>query len=158
MSQPAVEFSDPTDADVDELVANLRYQDAAELAAAGLPDSREVIVDGIRRSAFCFACRVDGKLAAIFGVAPFGGLMSPTGVPWLLGTPEVPRHRRILAREAKPYILRMLALYPHLINAVHAENTVAVRWLKHTGFSLKPAAPYGPLGEPFHFFEMRRNV
>lgn len=156
MSRLAVEFTAPTPADVDELVANLRDQDVAELDAAGLADHREVIADGIRRSAFCFACRIDGRMAAIFGVAPFGGLMSPTGVPWLLGTPEVPRHRRILARQARPYILRMLALYPHLINAVHAENTVAVHWLKRMGFTLLPAAPYGPRGAPFHYFEMRR--
>ena len=153
---PQVTFTSPTPADVNELVENMRAQDVAEVLAAGHDDIRKQVVDGIRRSTMCWACRVDGKLAAIFGMAPFGGLLSDTGVPWLLGTPEVPRHRRILARVARPYIARMLAQTPRLMNVVHADNTVAVRWLTRMGFKLAPAEPYGPRGAMFHFFEMSR--
>jgi hypothetical protein len=136
----------------------MRVQDVAEVRASGRNDLRAVVDEGVRRSVMCYAVRVDGRLAAIFGLAPYGGLLSNIGVPWMLGTPEVPRHRRILARYSKPYIASMLAAYPHLINAVHARNTVAVRWLRHAGFTLHAAQPYGPHGEPFHVFEMTRNV
>lgn len=155
---PEVQFSAPTAADADELVANMRHQDVTECYAAGHDDLRAVVLDGIRRSVQCWTARVDGRMAAIFGVAPYGTLTSSIGVPWLLGTPEVPKHRRILARHARPYIAGMLAVYPHLLNAVHAENTVAVHWLQRMGFKLGPAFT-APSGATFHTFEMRaRNV
>jgi hypothetical protein len=153
---PQVTFTQPTPKDVDELVANMRRQDVDECYAAGHTDLHAVVRDGIRRSVRCWTCRTDGHVAAIFGVAPFGGLIGATGVPWLLGTPEVPRHRRTLARVAKPYIAQMLELYPRLLNAVHAKNTVAVHWLRRTGFKLQPAAPCPPHGELFHVFELKR--
>ena len=155
---PQVLFSTPTPADVDELVASMRDQDVAEVLAAGYADTRTPVAEGVQRSVMCWTCRVDGKLAAIFGLAPFGGMLSDTGVPWLLGTDEVPRHRRILARVARPYIARMLAQTPRLMNVVHADNTVAVRWLARMGFKLSPAAPAGPHGALFHSFEMTRDV
>jgi hypothetical protein len=32
-----------------------------------------------------------------------------------------------------------------------------VRWLRRIGFTLHPAEPLGPLGVPFHRFEMERR-
>ena len=155
---PQVLFSKPTDHDVRELVANMRHQDADECHAAGHDDLHRVVHEGIRASVMCYTARVDGDLAAIFGLVPYAGMLGSTGVPWLLGTPLVPKHRRILARHAQPYIARMLAIYPHLLNVVHARNSVAVHWLERMGFVIRPAEPYGPHGEPFHLFEMVRNV
>lgn len=152
---PQVEFAAPTDDDVTALVQGMRTQDVDECRAAGCPDLQRVVVSGIARSTMCWAAWVDGEIAAIFGCAPLGGALDPRGAPWLLGTDLVPKHRRILARYTRPYIARMLAAYPHLINAVHEHNTVSVAWLKHMGFELQPVAPYGPLAEPFRIFEMR---
>lgn len=157
MSQPAVDFARPTAADVDELAANMRNQDIDECLAAGLDDLRATVADGVRRSTMCWTARADGKLLAIFGCAPMGSLLSGVGTPWLLGTPELPRRRRILTAYARPYIDRMLSSFPHLVNVVHARNTVSSSWLRRMGFSLHPAAPYGPHGEPFHLFEMKRT-
>lgn len=155
MSQPVVEFSRPTPADVDELVANMRAQDVAEVYATGCTDLRAAVEDGIAISVMCWTCRVDGEMAAIFGCAPGGSLLDPCGVPWLLGTDLIPPHRRILARPARHYIAQMLAAFPHLSNAVHAENTVAVRWLRKMGFVLAPAVP-AATGAMFHSFMMSR--
>lgn len=154
----AVTFTLPNADDIDELVANMREQDIVEVRATGHDDLREVVADGVRISTMVWAARFDGRLACIFGCAPFGTLMSGIGVPWLLGTPEIPKHRRILVRHAAPYIGQMLAFYPHLMNVVHARNTVATAWLRRMGFDLKDAEPYGPHGEPFHVFEMKRHV
>lgn len=155
MSRPAVELRAPTPADVDALAAGLRPQDQDELDACGQPDHRAAIAASVEASAWCRAVLVDGQLAAILGVAPFGTLLAPAGAPWMLGTDLVPRHRRTLARLAPRYIRRMLRDFPALKNYVHARNTIAVRWLQRIGFRLHPAQPYGPLGEPFHQFEMR---
>lgn len=151
----AVTFTQPTADDIDELVANMREQDVAECRAAGHDDLRAIVAEGVHISSMVWTARVDGHLAAIFGCAPYDPQMPGIGVPWLLGTPEIPRHRRILARHAAPYIGRMLAAHPHLLNVVHARNTVATAWLRRMGFALQGAAPHGPHGEPFHAFEMR---
>lgn len=152
---PQVVFTTPNADDIDELVARMRQQDVDEVRAAGHTDLREVVADGVNRSVLCWTARIDGEVAAIFGVAPAGTLTSAHGVPWLLGTDLIPRHRRILVRHAAAYIERMLALYPRLFNAVHVDNTVAVRWLQHMGFTLHPAVEV-ETGAMFHPFEMVR--
>ena len=136
----------------------MREQDVAECLAAGVTDLRAAVATGVKRSARCWAAFVDGELACIFGVAPMGTMLNPVGVPWLLGTDLIPKHRRIFARLSRPYIAQMLAAFPHLTNAVHAKNTVAVRWLKAMGFELQPAHAHPATGEPFHVFTMSRHV
>ena len=158
MSQSVVDVSRPQPGDAAELAANLRDQDAEELRAAGVLNAELAIADGIRRSPLCWTARVDGEIACVFGVAPFGTALDPRGVPWMLGTPLVPKHRRTLQQMTPGYIAQMLEAFPHLLNQVHAKNTVATRWLRKMGFVLQPPMPVGPYGELFHLFEMKRHV
>lgn len=155
MSRPAVDLSPPTWGDIKDLAAGLREQDRAELDACGFSDHLEAIETSVRASAWSFAVRVDGGLAAIMGVSAHGTLMAPVGVPWMLGTDLVPKHRRTLATLAPEYIRRMLRDFPVLTNIVHARNTVSVHWLRRVGFTVHEAQPLAPHGELFHVFEMR---
>jgi hypothetical protein len=140
--------------DAARLFANLRASDLAECRAYGRSDIAASIASCVDRSVLCWTGLVDGELAAIFGVAPINALTG-IGSPWMLGTPVLDRHQRILVRRTPEYIFRMLKAFPHLVNYVHAKNTTSVRWLRRLGFTLHEAVPYGPLGEPFHPFEMR---
>lgn len=140
--------------DAAELFANLRASDLAECRAYGYPDIAASIASSVDRSALCWTGLVGGELAAIFGAAPVN-MLAGIGSPWMLGTPVLDRHQRILVRRTPEYISRMLKTFPHLVNYVHAKNTTSVRWLRRLGFTLHEAVPYGPLGEPFHPFEMR---
>lgn len=146
MSLPGVDYQRPTPADIEELTANLRRQDVAELHALGFSNLHHVVHYCVHESEWAWAARIDGTLVCIFGV-------SPEGAPWMLGTDLVKTHRRNLAREAPRYIRLMLKDHPRLINRVHAANTVAVAWLRRVGFTLHPATPE-PNGEMFHTFEM----
>lgn len=148
-------FRAPTPADITEVSENMRAADLAEIAAAGSPGPRQSAEQGVRRSVLCWTATVDGRVACILGVAPLRGLLDDMGVPWLLGTDLTEKHARALIRRSPAYIAQMLRAYPHLLNFVHARNTSSVRWLRRAGFTLQPAAPYGPHGELFHFFEMR---
>lgn len=132
----------------------MRAADVAECQAAGRPDLAQMLREAVDLSAWSVAARVDGELAAIFGVRPVDGLMGQRGVPWLLGTETLVRHRRSFVRLAPAYIAQMLKAYPLLTNSVHAENTQAVAWLKRAGFRLGDAAPCGPHGAPFHPFTL----
>lgn len=159
MSQSAVEAVAPTPEHLDFLAAHLRAQDRAELHAAGWGDDcRRALECSVAKSRWTLVALVDGVPAAIFGCAEHGALLAPSGVPWMLGTDAVARHGRVLQREARRYIAAMLQEYPRLFNAVHAENTVSIRWLRRLGFVLHPAVPAPPHGALFHVFEMSRDV
>ena len=134
----------------------MREQDVAEVLASGHTDLHAALAQSVGLSAWCLTATINGELAAIFGVAPIGSMLNPTGVPWLLGTDLVPKHRRIFARLSRTYIARMLAAFPYLTNTVHSKNTVAVRWLKAVGFELQPAHTNPLTGEPFNTFTMSR--
>jgi hypothetical protein len=102
----------------------------------------------------CWSAFADGELACVLGVAPLS-VVSGIGSPWMIGTPVLDRHQRVLVRQTPEYISKMLKAFPHLVNYVYAQNTTSVRWLRRLGFTLHDAEPYGALGEPFHKFEMR---
>lgn len=140
--------------DAAELFAHLRASDLAECRAYGRPDIAAGIASSVNRSALCWTGLVDGELAAIIGVAPIN-MLTGIGSPWMLGTPVLDAHSRVLVRRTPEYIARMLKAFPHLVNFVHAKNTTSVRWLRRLGFSLSEPVPFGPLGELFHPFEMR---
>lgn len=138
--------------DVEMLVAKMRQADVAELKALAITNFVERIQLSVDISTICRTVTVDGKLACIFGVTPLSLI---TGIPWMLGTDVVTKNRRVFMRLCTPYIQDMLLAYPHLVNYVHSKNSAAKRWLKHMGFALQPAVPYGDLGSPFHRFDMK---
>ena len=144
--------TEPGDAAI--LATQLRPQDLAECRAYGREDIASGVEASARRSLLCWSAFIDGDLAAILGVAPLD-IVNGLGSPWMLGTPVLDRHQRILVRSTPEYIGKMLKAFPHLVNFVHAKNTTSVRWLHRLGFTLHAAQPLGPLGEPFHRFEMR---
>lgn len=152
MAEVLIRPTEPGDAAL--LIANLRAADRAECQAYGQGDIAAGIEASVRRSILCWSGWVDGELAAILGVAPVN-VLTGMGSPWMLGTPVLDRHQRVLVRSTPEYIARMLKAFPHLVNFVHARNTTSVRWLRRLGFTLHEAVPFGPLGEPFHPFEMR---
>lgn len=149
-----VEYVQPTERHVQELARHLRAADRAELHASGFEDPQRAIELSVATSTHMVAAVAEGRCGAIFGCAP-ASMLSGVGVPWMLGTDLVVTHQRALMADAPAYIRAMLHAYPLLVNHVHAENTVAVRWLRRAGFKLHPALPHGPHGAPFHLFEMR---
>ena len=149
-----VEVVQPTVAQIDELAANLRAADRWELMASGHSDHRRAIADSLAVSTHMATILIEGRVAAILGLAPLS-LVSGTAAPWLLGTDLVTQHRRALMRIAPSYIRAMLRAYPHLLNLVHAENEFAVRWLRRAGFTFHSVQPHPVTGAPFHRFEMK---
>lgn len=154
MADVLIRPAEPGDAAV--LFANLREADRAECEAYGHPDLAQSLESCVARSMLCWSGFVDGELAAILGAAPVS-VVSGIGSPWMLGTPVLERHSRVLVQRTPEYIGKMLNAFPHLVNFVHAKNTTSVRWLRRLGFTLHEAVPYGARGELFHPFEMKAN-
>lgn len=133
---------------------HLRESDAHEVRAYGHTDPVHACDRSVRHSVLCWSAFIDSELAAILGCAPIS-VVSGIGSPWMLGTPLLDAHSRVLVRNTPEYIAKMLKAFPHLVNYVHAENVTSQRWLRRLGFVMDAAAPFGALGEPFHRFEMR---
>jgi hypothetical protein len=152
MSPRAAEVRAARAEDIDALLADMRPADFAEgEALLGPGRVREGVESSIAASVHAWALEVDGGLMCLFGVSPIN-IMAGQGAPWMLGTTLVERHPRALTRFTPPYIARMLAVFPHLVNVVDARNTRSIGWLRRVGFTVLPARPMGCAGLPFHPF------
>lgn len=152
MAEVLIRLTEPGDAE--HLGAHLRPADAREVRAYGHADPVRACQRSVACSVLCWSAFINGELAAILGCAPLS-LVSGIGSPWMLGTPVLDAHARVLVRTTPGYIAKMLQAFPHLVNHVHTENVTSVRWLRRLGFTVHAAQPFGALGEPFHPFEMR---
>jgi len=138
---PATEF------DARELAPLLRGEDRAEALALGLQP-----VDGLLQSlaAACEAWtyRAGSRIICMAGVAPLS-LIGSTGIPWLLGSPLVAKHRRAFMLETRRMVANWLLVFGVLRNVVDDRYAAAHRWLRWLGFEI---------GEPFPLANGRFRV
>jgi hypothetical protein len=80
---------------------------------------------------------IEGRPGLMWGVGRLGGLLGFVGAPWLLASDilELPEVAREFIRLSRPYTRELERGFRRLENLVHAENRLAVRWLKWLGFS-----------------------
>ena len=149
-----LEVTSPQPEHVTELARTMRQADRDEIAACGVPDPVEALQVSLYRSTWAYCALIDGEVAAIFGIAPWGSLVGETGVPWLLGSNVILKHRKVFMRMAPHYIELMRRVHPKLLNIVDSRNTLAVRWLRRAGFTVHPPSHVAPTGVLFHCFEM----
>lgn len=136
------------------IATNLRQSDLDELEASSGQHPIKIVTEGFNSSSKCWTIMVDNHPSVIFGVAPIC-VLSGVASPWLLGTDESRKVRRVFLVEGRKHVKEMLDMYPRLINYVDARNKQSIRWLKWLGFAIMPAIKYGVNGELFHPFEMR---
>lgn len=141
--------------DLEHIAARLRDADRREVQAIRGPvPMYDTLALAVLRSTHYWVSVAGDEPIAMFGVAPTD-LLSGIGSPWFLATDRAEGYPRSLVVEGRRYALRMLEVYPHLMNYVDARNTRSIRWLKHIGFEVHPAEPMGIAGLPFHPFEMK---
>jgi hypothetical protein len=157
-SVPKIHFRPLQAQDIAHVAEHLRPADRQELRASrggNLPFA-DIIARAVLVSSqvWVWAEGAEDTPVAIFGVAPIS-LLDGLGSPWFLSTERAYKSPRSLVANGRHYIAKMRESYPNLLNYVDARNDKSIRWLKHLGFTLHPAEPYGVDGEPFHKFEMR---
>lgn len=139
-----------------ELSETMGEADRAELWAGGRHTPQEALERCVKVSRdTAQVWLVDGRVICMWGVGHYTPL-SMTGVPWMLGAQELPKHVRPFARGSKIIAAEWQKRYPILKNFVDVRHTLAVRWVQWIGFNLRPAIPYGPAGELFYPFESAR--
>jgi hypothetical protein len=138
---------------VEELSGKLRVQDERECQAGyGISASTGLLLSFLAsKAAWAIICR--DRAVGMGGVCEISEGM---GAPWFLATADIRYAARFVAQVSRPYVEKMLELYPILVNRIHARNIRAVRWLRWIGFTIQPAKPWGVSGELFHEFSRCR--
>lgn len=154
MSKSVLKFVKPNPEHVAFVAEHMRGADRTEIWLSSRHLPLPALKASVARSTVdCYAVLADDVPLAIFGVGSASAI-SVQGSPWLLGSTSFMFHRRELALASRPMVNYLRGGYTLLENWVHADNIVSVRWLRSCGFTIEPAAPFGPFGAPFHRFWM----
>ena len=120
----------------------LRDADVAELAITSpgySPD--DLLRQAVENSYFAELVRVEGRPAIVYGVAPTR--VYGVGSVWMLASDDIGRIRKQFVAGCREKVEMMNRMFPVLCNWVHAENTVAVNWLRWLGFEVQAADSRG---------------
>lgn len=143
--------------DLQYLADNLRGADRIELlASSGTTDALQALERSVQASTYVeVGTGPDGLPVVIWGAAAHKGV----GIIWAVATPAIKTHRMEFLRNCQQVIAKIFDIFAvnSLINFTHGENTLHHRWLKWCGAELLPEVPYGPQGEAFRPFVIRRG-
>ena len=74
---------------------------------------------------------------------------------WLIATASFERHARTSLRLGRRILPKLLENFDELVNYVRVDNRASLNWLKHLGFEISEAVPYGAAKQLFHRVERR---
>ena len=141
-----ITFREATREDALFVADRLREADRNEVVAMGTTP-RMAVEYSRQLSDFAWTGLIDGVPAMLFGCG--SSLVSVTADVWALGTDECTKLPREMLIYGRKKIGEMLDIYPEMQNYCDARYHAAHRWLKKLGFTVHPAGPHGPNGEPF---------
>ena len=134
------------------LAANMREMDKMEVAATDGKDPLSVLEDTLGLPGEHLTAWHGDEIIAMFGCVD---ALNGVGVPWMLGTDNLPNHGKAIMTLAPQYVGKWSQQYETLHNFVAQKNSVAVRWLKRIGFEMHEVHNFG--GLTFLRFSMVNN-
>lgn len=150
---PSVEIIPSEASHVAKLVISMRDGDAREVTVLGL-DPRKMLWNSYRRGLMRKTAFIDGKIAAMWGVA--GAPLGEVAQPYLATANTVNLISPIaFARIYRREVAGMKKVFPVLENYVDATYYGAVRMLELAGFRIGDVVPMGPNNALFRKFELR---
>jgi hypothetical protein len=150
-----VEFRKPTPEAIKFIADNMRKADAVEVWASNRFTPHEALELSMRKSKKSVIVYGDGVPLTALGLVS-RSLFSDVGIPWLLSAEQALKYRKQFLKLSPPVIEEMLDIHPKLVNYVHVENRLSIRWLKWLGFAIEDPEPLITTGELFHRFHMER--
>lgn len=141
--------------DASTIAPHLRDADKNEIIASSGPDIEQALRYSIMSSEAWTACLPDGTPICIYGVGDDG---EGHGIPWMIGTDDMIKHRKALIRDARKWIDIQIQVYPVLYNYVDARNTVHLKWLDHMGFTISNIPEYIGADPEVPFFNFHRSM
>lgn len=152
-----VKFVKPTHELVQAIAMDMREADVNEIWASDHYTPVTGLMESWKTSEYSSIFMADNEPCLMVGLAVYSTL-GGVGIPWLLGSNAMMKHGSQFMRMGPAVIDEMLNICPKLVNYVHKENEVSVRWLKRVGFEFDEAVPYGVEKELFHRFHLERIV
>ena len=134
----------------------MREADVAEVWASHRYTPLGAIKLSVSSSKHAWVCWIDDIPCAILGITEHD-LLSGIGTPWMLGSKELDNYRREIVYYSRDILATVLTQYDVLDNWVHADNTVAIRWLKWLGFEMGEPVAAGVEGELFRNFHLNKE-
>lgn len=129
-----IEFVPASPAHIGTLAARMREIDRLECSLMG-HSPKEALRMSMRYSTLAYTAKVDGRAEAMFGVSTVS-LLTGEGSPWLLMTDAGAKQAKALVRDGRRYSVLFQTVFPTLRNLVHADNHVAIRWLRRLGYGI----------------------
>lgn len=118
------------------IAAAMRQADRDEILILNGVTAREGLDVSLAQPGKHWTGMIDGAPVAIFGVVPVT-TVGGAAVIWLLGTNAIAHYPRLFARFSRTVVAELLDHYDVLLNIVHADNRVALRWLQWLGATFK---------------------
>lgn len=146
-----------TEEDIPYLAKNLRKADKKELYALSGRTPQESLEEAFKHERLGIWVGVyEGNPEIIFGVTKSG--CPNVGFPWMVCTDKLKESPKEFLQKCKLWVQGFSRNFPTLMNFVHAENELHIRWLKWCGFQfVKLHEAYGYKKEPFWEFRMVQN-
>ena len=154
MSALAAKFANTTEDHLQFVANHMRDEDVAEVWATGFYTPHQALVESVKHSDYLFTVLHDGIPLAIVGLQ-VRGILTGTGIPWLLSSDEALKHKRLFMTLAPVVLQDMLRVCSSLENFVHVENSLSIHWLKRLGFDFGERVVNPVTDEPFYRFSMR---
>lgn len=152
ISRPEVTIILASAAHIRELRETIRDGDRKEIESFGFTSAKG-LWKSYKNGLMNQTGLIDGKVAAVWGVG--GVYLGDVGQPWLLTSPEVYKISPLrFARIYQKEVIKMLELFPRLMNYVAADYPEAIRLLSIVGFQLAEPEKIGR--GMFRKFEMCR--
>lgn len=129
----------------------LRESDILEIAASTGRRPAQALSLSFSTSEKVWTGCIDDIPFLIFGVSSTS-VMSPVGVPWLLGTDAIDREGIAVAKRSRHYVGEMRKGFLSLENYTDNRHKSAHRWLRWCGFHMDDPKPWGVLNLPFRRF------
>lgn len=117
---------------VEFIAAAMREADRDEILKLNGVTPREGLDISLAQPGRHWTGLIHGAPVVIFGAVPVT-TVGGAAVIWLLGTNAVTHYPRIFARFSRKVVAELLDEYDVLLNIVHADNRVALRWLQWLG-------------------------
>jgi len=145
----SVKFTQPTEEAINFIAENMRDGDLVEVLASGIfTDPLTALKYAVDNSDYSILVTDEHDTPlALYGIAIRRGVTG-LGVPWLLSSAHALDHKREFLLNTPTVIKGMLDLCPRLVNYVHVENRISIRWLKWLGFTIEKPVK-NKLGEEF---------
>lgn len=141
--------------DASAIAPHLRDADKNEITASSGPQHETAILYSILSSEAWTVCLPDGTPICIFGI---GDDTQGNGIPWMIGTDEMIKHRKALIRDARKWITKQHEVYPLLYNYADGRNTAHLNWLRHLGFKVSDIPEYIGHDREVSFYLFTRSM